>query len=85
MDPVSEKHDIEELRGLIEQHVESTGSVRGTEILKDFNSWVPKFKKILPHDYDKMLKSIAQMEERGMTREQAEVEAFWLSTKGDVG
>ena len=32
---------------------------------------------ILPHDYDKMLRLIAQMEEKGEDSEQAQIEAFY--------
>ena len=39
-----------------------------------------QFKKILPRDYDRMLRSIAQLEEQGMSREQAEIEAFYAMT-----
>ena len=52
------------------------------EILTDFDRYVPLFKKILPHDYDRMLRTIAQLEEKGMNRDQAEVEAFYRNTKG---
>ena len=38
---------------------------------------LPKFKKVLPHDYDKMLRLIAQMEEKGEDSEQAQMEAFY--------
>lgn len=79
--PVTERHDAEELRCLLEAHVQATGSARAREILEHFEEDLPHFKKILPNDYDKMLRSIAQMEERGMSREQAELEAFSLNTK----
>ena len=82
MDPVTEKHDIAELRSLIQEHVALTGSKRGMEILTQFDHYLPRFKKILPLDYDRMLRTIAQLEEKGMDREQAEVEAFYLNTRG---
>ena len=82
MELVTEKHDISELRTLIQEHVAATGSRRGMEILTDFDRYVPLFKKILPHDYDRMLRTIAQLEEKGMNRDQAEVEAFYRNTKG---
>ena len=50
-------------------------------ILADFGSHVGKFKKILPRDYDRMLRTIAQFEEKGMNYEQALVEAFYANTK----
>ena len=82
MDQVTEKHDVQELRGLIQAHVEATGSEKGAGILADFQHYLPLFKKVLPRDYDRMLRTIAQMEEKGMDREQAEIEAFYLNTRG---
>ena len=82
IDTLTENHDIQELRTLIEEHVAATGSPRGKKILAAFKSYIPCFKKIMPRDYDRMLRSIAQLEERGMSREQAEIEAFYANTKG---
>ena len=82
MEPVIEKHDLEELRSLIAQHVEATGSEKGKAILADFQHSAASFKKILPRDYDRILKAIAQFEERGMTRDEAEIEAFYAVTGG---
>jgi glutamate synthase (NADPH/NADH) large chain len=82
MDAVTEKHDINELETLLNEHLAATGSPLAKEILANFPANAGCFKKILPHDYDKMLRTIAQMEERGMSREQAEVEAFFVNTKG---
>ena len=82
MELVTEQHDIAELRGLIQAHADATGSPKAKRILADFDAWLPKFKKILPHDYDRMLRTIAQYEERGMNREQAQVEAFYANTRG---
>ncbi len=78
---VSQKSDKTRLRSLIEQHVEATGSERGKEILDHFEEYVPSFKKIIPHEYNKMLNSIAVYESKGMSREEAELEAFVSSTK----
>ena len=81
-DTLTESHDIAELRSLIEAHVAATGSPRGKKILAAFKSYIPCFKKVMPRDYDRMLKSIAQYEEKGMSREQAEIEAFYANAKG---
>ena len=64
-DTLTEPHDIAELRSLIEAHVAATGSPRGKKILAAFHSYVPCFKKVMPRDYDRMLRSIAQYEEKG--------------------
>ena len=82
MGGVTEKHDIAELQGMIQDHYDATGSKKARYILDHFDEYVPKFKKIVPYDYNRMLQSIAQMEEKGMSREQAEIEAFYANTRG---
>ena len=82
MDAVCEKHDIEELQALLKAHLAATGSPKAKEILSGFPGNAGRFKKILPHDYDRMLRMISKFEKRGMNREQAEIEAFYQSTKG---
>ncbi len=77
LEPVENRYDVAQLKDLIHEHVQATGSARGQAILDDFAAWLPKFKKVLPHDYDKMLRLIAQMEEKGEDSEQAQIEAFY--------
>ena len=77
MTPLSEQHDIGELKGLISAHVAETGSAFGKEILAHFEAYLPRFKKILPKDYKKMLVAIGRKEEKGMSRAEAELEAFY--------
>ena len=79
---LTESHDIAELRALVEEHAAATGSPRGKNILAAFQSYVPCFKKVMPRDYDRMLRAIAQREEKGMSREQAEMDAFCAVSKG---
>ena len=74
---VTQKYDIIELKNLIEEHVKETGSPKGKEILDNFDEYLPKFKKIIPHDYKKMMAAIASMEEKGLSNDQAQIEAFY--------
>lgn len=82
MEAVTEKYDVLELKEMIEEHVKHTGSVKGKLILDNFKDYLPKFKKIIPHDYRRMLMTIVQMEEKGLSSEQAQIEAFFANTKG---
>ena len=82
MEPLRSKHDMEELRTLLTEHVQATGSPRARAVLERFEDNVSHFKKILPRDYDRMLRAIAQFEERGMDRDEAEIEAFYAVTRG---
>ena len=78
---VTERHDAHELRQMIEAHVQETGSAFGMEILAHFPEYLPKFKKIVPIDYQKMISTIGQMEEKGMDHETATMEAFYRVSK----
>ncbi len=80
---VTGRHDREELRQMIQEHVAATGSVKGRAILEDFDHAAESFKKILPRDYDRILRAIAQAEERGLNHDEAEVEAFYAVTGGE--
>ena len=80
---VTDRHDREELRWMIQEHVAATGSVKGRTILEDFDHAVESFKKILPRDYDRILRAIAQVEKRGLSHDEAEVEAFYAVTGGE--
>ena len=82
LEPVTETRDLDELRDLIAEHVQVTGSERGRVILADFEHSAANFKKILPRDYAKMLEAIDQCEGRGMGRDEAELEAFYAVTGG---
>ena len=81
MTGVEEKHDIEELKTMIEKHVAATGSPKGTRILHDFANYLPYFKKIVPNDYSRMLQEISRFEEKGLPYEEAELEAFYSVQK----
>ena len=78
---VTKPEDVAQLKGLIEEHVAWTDSKLGKKILKNFDTYLPHFKKIVPHDYAKMLDSIAEFEAEGMSREEAQIEAFYANTR----
>ncbi len=79
---ITSKFDVNELKSMIEEHVSCTNSEIGKEILRHFTDYLPKFKKIIPVDYERMLTTILQMEEQGMNSEQAKVEAFYAIKGG---
>lgn len=78
---ISNKYDVMELKEMIQEHVALTNSAKGKEILDNFSEYLPKFKKIMPYDYNRMMMAIVQMEEKGLSSEQAQIEAFYASTR----
>ena len=73
---VKRSDDVHELKDLLRQHVEATHSPRGQEILQHFEKYLPKFKKVVPHDYKRMYDLINEYKSKGLSYEQAEVVAF---------
>ncbi len=78
---LTSKYDVQELKDMIQEHVAATGSVKGKEILSRFGEYLPKFKKIIPYDYECMLTTIVQMEEKGLSAQQAQIEAFYANMR----
>lgn len=81
LEELTDKYDVLELKEMIKEHVAYTNSSKGKEILDHFGDYLPKFKKILPHDYRRMMNTIVMMEEKGLSSEQAQIEAFYANIK----
>ena len=77
---LTSKYDVLELKEMIKEHVSLTNSAKGKKILDNFKDYLPKFKKIIPYDYERVLTTIVQMEEKGLSAEQAQIEAFYANS-----
>ena len=80
MEKVENKTDVEELREMLEKHFAATGSEKARKILDSFREQLPNFKKIIPGDYKKLIAMTGMFEEQGMSREDAQIEAFYACT-----
>jgi glutamate synthase (NADPH/NADH) large chain len=58
------RFDAERLRQLIENHVHYTASTRAREILENWDSFLPKFVKVMPVEYRRALQEL-QVEQTG--------------------
>ena len=83
MENVDSKVDKEELKAIISEHVELTGSKKGKEVLDDFDNKVKQFKKIIPTDYKIIMKEIAHQKEQGADDDTAKIEAFKVVVGGE--
>ena len=82
IEAVTDKYEVSELKQLSRDHVNYTNSEIGKRILEDFEGYLPKFKKIIPKDYKKMMNMIVAFEEKGLSREKAAIEAFYKVKNG---
>jgi glutamate synthase (ferredoxin) len=68
--------EIAEVRKLITQHLTYTKSTRAKQLLDQWDLTVPKFVKIMPKDYKRMLACIARAETQGLSGDEAVMAAF---------
>lgn len=72
----SDDAEIQQVRARLEKHVELTGSVRGQYVLDNWNDVLPKFIKVLPSDYERVLNAVKRAEESGLEGDEAIKAAF---------
>lgn len=77
MSVVEEAVDMLEIKQMLEQHSKHTKSKKAKAILASFATYKHKFKKLMPHDYKRMVALIAHYEESGLSYEAASMEAFY--------
>ncbi|WP_314590527.1 glutamate synthase large subunit [Paenibacillus terrigena] len=81
LERVEDTEEVKELRMMIEEHVRYTGSELGQRILTNWDATLPKFVRIIPKDYKKMLEYIAKAEAKGLEGESALMSAFETSMR----
>jgi glutamate synthase (ferredoxin) len=68
--------EVAEVKAMIQKHVDYTKSVRGKVILDGWTAWQPKFVKVMPKDYKRMLACIDRAQAQGLTGDEAIMAAF---------
>jgi glutamate synthase (ferredoxin) len=68
--------EIAEIRGLVEKHLAYTKSSRARQVLDNWDQMVPRFVKVMPNDYKRMLSCIQRAHGQGLTGDEAVMAAF---------
>ncbi|MBK5276409.1 MAG: glutamate synthase subunit alpha, partial [Desulfuromonadales bacterium] len=68
--------DVATLRSMIDQHARLTGSQRAGAILADWNGFLPKFVKVMPRDYKRVLQALERAKASGLSGDEALAAAF---------
>jgi glutamate synthase (ferredoxin) len=76
LEPVEDLAEIDALRGLIENHLRYTGSQKAQTVLDDWANLLPKFVKVMPRDYKRVLQALKQAEDDGLSGDEALTAAF---------
>ena len=70
LEPVVEPADLETLKGLISRHRSYTGSAVAERVLRDWEALLPKFVKVMPVDYRRVLRELEKARDSQADREQ---------------
>jgi glutamate synthase (NADPH/NADH) large chain len=62
LEPVESGEDVELLRGMVERHLEWTGSEVAGRVLDEWGDLLPKFVKVMPHDLKRVLRERQEAE-----------------------
>lgn len=76
LEKLQSPEEISEVKTLIERHVKYTDSKRGKQVLDLWNEMVPKFVKVIPKDYKRVLECLAKVKSQGKSGEEAIMAAF---------
>ncbi len=68
--------EIEEVWKMVQRHQTYTHSARAASVLANWQQMIPKFVKVMPKDYKRVLQSIQRVQESGLSGEQAIMAAF---------
>ncbi len=76
LEKLTERKEIIEVRRMIKRHYQYTGSHRAESILELWDEMVPKFVKVMPKDYKRVLECLERAKEAGLTGDEADMRAF---------
>jgi glutamate synthase (ferredoxin) len=82
--PVEDAAEAGILEELVRRHAAYTQSSAARRLLQDWAASLPKFVRILPHDYRRVLESQSRMRERGLSEEEAVMAAFEENAQSPV-
>jgi glutamate synthase (ferredoxin) len=82
LEKLADTNEIEAVWKLIQRHQAYTQSDRAAKILADWKNYVPKFVKVLPQDYARVLASLKKVQSQGLSGDDAIMAAFEENVKG---
>jgi glutamate synthase (ferredoxin) len=76
LERLQDPREIQQIRQMIQRHAQYTRSQRAFQILALWEEMAPKFVKVMPKDYKRMLEEISKAENAGLTGDEAVMAAF---------
>ena len=82
LEKLEDADETEEVWKLIQRHQTYTNSKRAAKILGDWKNFIPKFVKVMPQDYKRVLTSLKKIQSQGLSGDEAVMAAFEENVKG---
>jgi glutamate synthase (ferredoxin) len=78
------EEDLFVIRRMIERHAELTSSALARRVLEGFAQAAPRFVRVMPNDYSRVLDAQAKMRAAGMSPDEAEMAAFEANVRDEA-
>jgi glutamate synthase (ferredoxin) len=82
LEKLEDADETEEVWKLIQRHQTFTSSELAAKILGDWKNFLPKFVKVMPQDYKRVLQSLKKVQSQGLSGDEAIMAAFEENVKG---
>jgi glutamate synthase domain-containing protein 2/glutamate synthase domain-containing protein 1/glutamate synthase domain-containing protein 3 len=76
LEPLEEPHEIADVKEMVQRHARYTHSELGWRVLAMWDELIPKFVKVMPKDYRRMLEAVKRAEAAGLSGDEAVMVAF---------
>jgi glutamate synthase (NADPH) large chain len=76
VEKIEDAKEIATVRAMIQKHFDYTKSERAKLVLNSWDKFVPKFVKVMPKDYKRMLACLERARAQGLTGDEAVMAAF---------
>ncbi|MCX6904040.1 MAG: glutamate synthase-related protein, partial [Verrucomicrobia bacterium] len=76
LEKLEDPEEIEAVRLMIQKHADYTRSQRAFKVLALWEQFVPKFVRVIPKDYQRVLRCFKKVKEAGLSGEEAIMAAF---------
>jgi glutamate synthase domain-containing protein 3 len=81
LEKLEDAEEIQQVRQMIENHQKYTQSTKAAAVLNDWNAILPKFVKVMPKDYKRVLEAFKRVTAAGLSGEEAVMAAFEENSK----
>jgi glutamate synthase domain-containing protein 3 len=76
IEKLTDAKEIALVKAMIQKHYDYTKSEKAKAVLANWETFVPKFVKVMPKDYKRMLACIERAQASGLTGDEAVLAAF---------